>query len=280
MLRSQTHLGFECLERRQMLSGLGVAPGLSVAAMHASDQSHVPVLIASRLTGHSNAQLTVLNGTLGDPTNANLSGSVHYMDLTVHGNSRTMFTANIRGAAADTTYNVAIDGTPVGQIKTDANGSGRLLLSSDPHGRQLPLPDDFPESIAAGSTVTIGSATATLNGKRGLGEHAVTRLTATLRDPANSAVTGQVKFFSAPIGGGTNAELFIATVRGAQANSTLNVMINGTSIGTIRTNSAGVGTLVLSSQASTFPINFPTTVSAGDTVMVGTASGTLGLAGA
>jgi hypothetical protein len=48
----------------------------------------------------------------------------------------------IHGAAANTTYDVSIDGTTVGQITTNGRGSGRLFVSPT-------------AAIVAGSTISI-----------------------------------------------------------------------------------------------------------------------------
>jgi len=95
-----------------------------------------------------------------------------------------------------------------------------------------------------------------------------------LKDAANTSFSGQVKFLNVNEDGITSRTLFV-NVTGAAPNSTLNVSINGTMIGTLMTNPSGTGTLVLSSENSTLPASFPTTLNANDQITVGTATGTL-----
>jgi len=75
---------------------------------------------------------------------------------------------------------------------------------------------------------------------------------------------------------GTTNKTFLVTITGAGANASLPVLINGTNVGTLMTNAAGVGNLVLLSANNTLPANFPSTLMAGDTITVGTTTtGTL-----
>jgi hypothetical protein len=74
----------------------------------------------------------------------------------------TKFKVSVTGAAASSTLNVAVDGTVVGQLSTDSTGAGSLVLSSNPQGSEQQLPTNFPTTIAAGSTVTVGTLTGTL----------------------------------------------------------------------------------------------------------------------
>jgi hypothetical protein len=68
----------------------------------------------------------------------------------------------VTGAAANSTLDVAIDETVVGQLTTDNTGAGSLVLSSNPSGTEQALPLDFPTNLSAGSTVTVGTLTGTL----------------------------------------------------------------------------------------------------------------------
>ena len=53
---------------------------------------------------------------------------------------------------------IKIDGIEVGMINVNAEGEGKLVLSSQPsHSYQGPLPSGFP-IVSAGSVVTVGSS--------------------------------------------------------------------------------------------------------------------------
>jgi hypothetical protein len=76
---------------------------------------------------------------------------------------------------------------------------------------------------------------------------------------------------------GTTTTKFTVSVSGATASSPLDVVIDGTTVGTLTTDSTGAGTLTLSSNPSgteqSLPPNFPA-VSSGSTITVGSLSGT------
>ena len=84
-------------------------------------------------------EATVLTGTLADPnaktrlsailTGATgTSGNAHFHSNTETGDNRLR--VRVSGLTADATYEVQVDGTTVGQITTDDNGSGTLSLSN------------------------------------------------------------------------------------------------------------------------------------------------------
>jgi hypothetical protein len=88
-------------------------------------------------------QVGDLTGTLAKTRlSADLSGST---DATGRASVQTIknhLFVRIHGAAANTTYDVSIDGTTVGQITTNGRGSGRLFVSPT-------------AAIVAGSTISI-----------------------------------------------------------------------------------------------------------------------------
>jgi hypothetical protein len=79
---------------------------------------------------------------------------------------------------------------------------------------------------------------------------------------------------------GVPSTQLVVGVRGAAANSTLNVSIGGVIVGTLTTDANGNGNLVLSSNPKNpgeqpFPSNFPSTIAPGTAVSVGTLRGSL-----
>lgn len=107
-----------------------------------------------------------MHAALADPNSSTAGGSVSYETGTEHGVTKTTFAVSVTGATPSSTLNVVIGdpttGTIVGQLVTDATGAGQLVLSSNPHGTQQALPANFPTSIAAGTTVSVGTLTGTL----------------------------------------------------------------------------------------------------------------------
>jgi hypothetical protein len=88
-------------------------------------------------------QIGDLTGTLTQSRlSATLSGSTDATGRASVDVIKNHLRIRIRGAEANTTYDVAIDGTTVGQITTNGRGSGRLFVSP-------------AAAIIAGSTISI-----------------------------------------------------------------------------------------------------------------------------
>ncbi len=282
----------EYLEARQLLAGHGFGgafqhfPGAFAAAAFAgpvaSFASAARAQAFAALGSHaSEGQHTVLAATLVDSEGSG-TGSVKLTTYPEDGATETRLKVNVKGSAADSTLDVTIGDTVVGQLSTDANGDGQLILASDPEGDEQPLPADFPTNIAAGTTVTVSSLSgdlATVDGHLG-GCHEANRtaLRATLTDPDNSSAAGTVAYHTRTRDGVTTTR-FSVSVTGAAADSSLDVSIGDVVVGQVTTDSTGAGTLVLSSDPvdneSPLPANFPTTIDPATTVTVGTLSGTL-----
>ena len=291
----------EQLESRDMLSGHGLAafsPALahfaasqvsySSTTVQAATQSLASIFSHANVSGH-----TVLSTTLTDSAGT-ATGTANYSTYTANGTTETEFKVSVTGAAANTTLDVAIDGTVVGQITTDTTGAGKLSLSSNPDSSdEQALPANFPTSVTSGAAVTVGTLSGSLaipttgggcggegNGSgQGHGLSDVTRLTSSLTDSAGSA-TGTVKYITGTAADGTAFTKFKVSVAGASASTTLDVAIDGTVVGQITTDTSGNGSLTLSSNPKnsnqqSLPSNFPTTIAAGSTITVGTLTGTL-----
>jgi hypothetical protein len=89
------------------------------------------------------------------------TGSVYLRTGTSGDNTNTRFVVRVSGATDNSSLDVAIDGTVVGQVTTNASGSGKLVLASNPGNNEQSLPANFPTTIAAGSTVTVGTLSGT-----------------------------------------------------------------------------------------------------------------------
>jgi len=103
---------------------------------------------------------TGLTAALTD-ANSSATGTVTYQTSTKLGTSTTTFSISVSGAKASSSLDVAVDGTVIGQLTTDSTGAGTLVFSSSPTGTQVSLPSNFPTSITAGSTVTVGTLSGT-----------------------------------------------------------------------------------------------------------------------
>ena len=291
-------LGFcEHLEDRHLLSGHGLAfaPALQqfesqiVQSPAAQFAAHAITSAISNLTSSTSSH-TVLTTTLTD-SSGTATGTATYSTGTYDGTTVTRFAVSISGGTADTAYDVSMGGVDVGTITTDANGAGKLVLSSNPDSNETALPANFPTSVTAGTAITVGTLSGSLatptntggGGCGGGGEHGgltdVTRLTASLTDSSSSA-TGTVSYKTGTTADGTTVTRLKVTVTGAAASTTLDVSVAGTVVGQITTDASGDGSLTLSSDPKnsneqSLPSNFPTSITSGTAVTVGTLSGTL-----
>jgi len=136
-----------------------VAAGTAVTVGTLSGSLVTPTQSSSGCGAHSG---TTLTATLADPTNTSAAGTATYWTGTIDGTTVTKLKVSVTGATASSTLNVSVDGTIVGQVTTDSTGAGALILSSDPQGSEQQLPTNFPTTVAAGSTVTVGSITGRL----------------------------------------------------------------------------------------------------------------------
>ena len=280
----------EALESRLLLAGHGFGgfTQLATAGAHSafissafagrSGAREAVFAALGRHHGGGESQGTTLSATLTD-TAGTATGTVTYKTHVEDGVTETKLKVKIRGAEADSTIAVTINGTEVGQVTTNASGNGTLVLSSAPADDQQPLPDNFPTDIAAGAAVTAGTLTGTLETvKRGGHHHSrSTSLSASLADDTTGATATVTYKASTDEDGETTLEV---RVTGAEASSTLDVTVGGENVGSITTDANGAGSLTLSSDPGDgeqpLPANFPTEVAAGTAVTVGAMSGTLG----
>ncbi len=97
---------------------------------------------ASFASAGTASSVTRLTATLTGATGT--SGHARYhADATASTNG---FAVRVSGLAASATFDVKIDGTTVGQVTTDANGAGRVSLTT------------LTAAVAAGSVVTVVAA--------------------------------------------------------------------------------------------------------------------------
>lgn len=218
---------------------------------------------------------TVLSVQLSDSTSG-ASAAVNYRD----NGDDTRLAVVVKGVEADATLDVSIAGTVVGQITTDANGAGKLVLSSDPHGDETALPDEFPTDVAVDTAVSVGTLSGTLvagpigcAAPLGFAAPLGTGFVAPLSDADNSTARGVVgvRTFA------SETEV-VVKVSGAEASSSLDVTIGDTVVGQVATDEYGAGKLVLSTDPTDDETELPDEVAAAitteTTVSVGTLSGT------
>lgn len=283
-------LSLESLEQRNMLSGHGVAPVLPAGfEAHASEAAHIATTFAlNRLNGQAVDQVfgsvfggldaaTVLTAQLTE-AGGTATGHVTLLTTNQHGESVTKLNVSISGAEPDTTLDIKIGDTVVGQVTTDSSGDASAVFSSNPKGGQepflvVPTADD-------GSNVTIGALTGQLD-EHGFGGHDdapvdASRFFALLTDATGSA-SGVVKLHTLAIADDTTVRLSVA-VRGAAPDSDLDVMVGDTLVGQIHTDASGNTRVTFSSdpKGNQQPLLAIPTADTGVQVSVGTLNGELG----
>ena len=297
----------ERLEMRAMLAGDSFMPFV-FGAHHmgeSSGQQATTQFVSSAVAGQSAAHIrggaffgshsasdeTSFTATLTDSAGA-ATGTAAYSTHTSDGEVETTFSVSVAGATANTTFDVTVGNTIVGQLTTDDTGAGSLVLSSNPTGTEQAFPADFPTNIGADTAISVGMLSGTLatdtdigggDGHGGCHHSSVdnTSLAATLTDSgAASTATGTATYQLNSKSGDTS---FSVSVTGAAANSSLDVAIDDTVVGKLTTDNTGAGSLVLSSNPTgteqALPLDFPTNLSTGSTVTVGTLTGTLASSG-
>jgi len=108
--------------------------------------------------GCSHGQGTQLSAALTD-SSSSATGTVDYSTRTHDSTTTTKLTISVTGATASSTLDIVIDGTTIGQLTTDDTGAGKVVYSSNPGTGEQALPTNLPTTIAAGSTVSVGSLT-------------------------------------------------------------------------------------------------------------------------
>jgi hypothetical protein len=298
----------EQLETRTMLAGGGFLPftfmGRQIFAFSPPNTGQggtafVSSPIAGRGIGHdhefgafgshSAGSTASFIATLTDSAGTATGTATYSTHTSSDGEVETTFKASVTGATADTTFDVTVGDTVVGQLTTDDTGAGSLVLSSNPTGDEQQLPSDFPMDVGADTAINIGTLSGSLaadtdsgdgdSGDRGGCHHSSvgTSLTTTLTDSdTTTSATGTATY---KVDSETGDTTFSVSVTGVAASSTLDVAIDDTVVGQLTTDETGAGSLMLSSNPTgteqALPLDFPTNLSAGSTVTVGTLSGTL-----
>jgi hypothetical protein len=313
-IMSRRRLGFrnirspEQLETRTMLAGGGIMPfsfmGRQIFAFTPPDNGQAATaLVSPAMAGrgaghehpfgsfgsHSADSTTSFTATLTD-SEGTATGTANYSTTTTaDGEVESTFSVSVTGATAATTYDVTVGDTVVGQLTADDTGTGSLVLSSNPTGTEQQLPTDFPTNIGADTAISVGTLSGALAADTDSGEGGDTdhggchhssdssSLAATLTDSdTTSSATGTVSY---KVDSETGDTTLSVSVTGAAASTTLDVAINDTIIAQLTTDETGAGSVVLSSNPTSteqaLPLDFPTNLSAGSTVTVGTLTGTL-----
>ena len=154
---------------------------------------------------------------------------------------------HVSGAAASSSLAVAVGGTTVGTLTTDASGNGTLSIA------------EASSAITTGTTITVGDLSGTFAQPPGPPKPPsppappTPPLVASLTD--SSGATGQGNFDS------NRGELMIH-VSGAAARSSLSVAVGGTTVGTLTTDPSGNGALSITEATSA--ITTGTTITVGD----------------
>ena len=172
-------------------------------------------------------------------------------------------TVSVTKAAANTTLNVTVGTTTIGSFLTDASGNGKATFT------------EAASAIAVGTSVAAGDVTGTFaqgdsaigtppdsgGGECGHGEHDHGNPGAMFSASLTNATgaTGQALFNP------TSGKLTVSVTKAA-ANSTLNVVVGGNTVGSVTTDAGGNGETTITEAG--------TAITAGTKITVGDLSGT------
>jgi len=281
--RPRRRLAVEGLEGREMLSINPVfhKPIIGGSGAGHDDVAHFGPSIATAIAA-SNATASNETHLVANLTNnGNAAGRASYEAETEHGASQQQLSVEVKGATSNATLNVTIDGNVIGTLVTDASGQGKARFANNPTKANVQaLPDNFTlnaaSTIAIGDTIS-GSFAAPAPGGDGHdhenegsepGDNE-TELHASLTN--NGVAAGEASYHAETENGVTHQSLRVK-VTGLGASTTFNVTVDGTVIGTLKTDANGNVKARFSSNPKSanvmaLPANF--TLSPGSTIMVG-----------
>ncbi len=169
------------------------------------------------------------------------------------------FSAKVLNAEASSSYEVRVDGVSVGTLRTDEAGRGRLQFELNDDSK--PFPADFP-SITVGTEVRIGQELvgtfrlddSSSNGDDSGDDSSRDEIELIARLSGLASINAWAKFE----GTETNIE-FKVELRDAPADTSYAVLIDGVSVGILRTDSSGRGRLQFEQgdDSRPFPDGFP-----------------------
>lgn len=152
---------------------------------------------------HHGSDSTTFAATLANSTGA--TGTASY---SANNNSLRI---QVTGAAANASLDVQLDGTSIGTLTTDASGNGSLKLKN------------LTNPVTATSTLTVGDLTGTFT-----------------QESFSASLTGTGSMKGNATYKASRHDLDIR-IKGATANTTYNVLLDGNSVGTFTTKSSGNG---------------------------------------
>jgi len=193
-------------------------------------------------------------------SNGAFVAQVEYSDLS----SRQTMGIVVTGGTPGATLDISVAGVTIASVTLDDQGNGRLDFSSSPAAAgEEPLPDGF-QPPSAGDAMAVGDLTDSFDSVQA--ELKAHLSSAKFRADVNYEVdSAKVKFR--------------VHVQGGEANAVLDVGAAGFAVGTITLDADGNGKMRWSSRTDhpgeePLPAGFPA-LAAGDTVSVGSLSGTL-----
>jgi hypothetical protein len=273
----------EELESRSMLAGHGfeasfaAAGGEFFATQHIQQAAEVAQITPAfardaSFSNHFATSRDDYNGGDHDSSSTTLTASVSdssgdtatvtYQTGSLLGTSESVITVTGDTLDEGTSVALSIDGTSVGTVAINSSGTGTLIVPTS----------TLSTTVAAGSTVILGTmngtlaaSTTTTSGGSGCGSSAGTSFTAAVSD--SSGDTATVTFQTGKLLG-TSESVINITGDTLDEGTSVALSINGTSLGTVAINSSGAGTLIVPTST------LSSTVAAGSTVVLGSLSGT------
>ena len=118
---------------------LGACAHKATGTTTTTSTASVASLAGSRLAPAAKAadsnvvtNVSKFEASLTDAAGSTATAKVEFRAATVNGVQQSSLSVCVRGATASTTYDVAVNGTVIGTVTTDANGNARALFNSAP----------------------------------------------------------------------------------------------------------------------------------------------------
>jgi hypothetical protein len=106
---------------------------------------------------HSHGATTSFTTTLTDSAGTATGTATYSTHTSANGEFETTFNVSVTGATADTTFDLTVGDTVIGQLTTDDTGAGSLVLSSKPTGDEQELPAGFATDVGADTAISVGT---------------------------------------------------------------------------------------------------------------------------
>lgn len=247
----RTVLGMEELQARDLPSSHMFGAGMGMLDFH-NARAEVTSFSAALRSSSSTSSDTESNereghgscGAGADATfTASLSNASGATGTASYNAAKNSLSISIKGAAANSSLDVQLDGVSIGTLTTDDNGDGTLKIKN------------LTAAVNASSALSVGDLTGTFT---------QVKFTASLTGSATTT-SGSAVYNS-------TRQALNVNLKGLDSKTTYNILLDGTSVGTVTTNKHGFARFHLDSSTLAIVAGTVLTVTdaSNNTVLTGT----------